>query len=246
VIHFISDLHLSPLTPGVTRIFLDFLSGRARQAGHLYILGDLFEAWAGDDCIDDPQDPFNRTIVEALRALTDSGVELSLMHGNRDFLLGEEFATRCGARLLADPHILSLPSWQFILSHGDELCTDDTSYMAFRAQVRTQEWSTAFLSKSLDERKNIAAALRQQSEIAKRETLKRAHQIMDLNPGATDDFLRQHGYATFIHGHTHHPATHDHMVDGIHVERWVLADWHDERGESLVWDGQHLTREFHH
>ena len=245
MILFISDLHLSPLTPGITRIFLDFLGGRARQAEHLYILGDFFEAWAGDDCIDDPLDPFNREIVKALRSLTDHGVGLSMMHGNRDFLLGEEFAARCGARLLAAPHILSLPSWQFVLSHGDELCTDDSGYMAFRAQVRSEEWRRAFLAKPLEERKNIAAALRQQSENAKNEKLKQAQQIMDLNPGATDDFLRQHGFATFIHGHTHRPATHDHLVDGIHVERWVLADWHDEQGESLAWDGHRLTREFH-
>jgi len=243
VIHFVSDLHLSPLTPGVTRIFLDFLRDRARAAEHLYILGDLFEVWPGDDCIDDPQDTFNGGIVNALRALSDSGVGLSVMHGNRDFLLGEEFASRSGARLLPDPYVLSLPAWQFVLSHGDELCTDDSDYLAFRTQVRTREWRASFLRKPLEERKNIAAALRQQSENSKREKLKLAPNVMDLNPGATDDFLRQHGYATFIHGHTHHPATHDHMIDGIHVERWVLADWHEDRGESLVWDGDRLARE---
>ena len=243
MIHFISDLHLSPLTPGVTRIFLDFLRDRARGAEHLYILGDLFEVWPGDDCIDDPQDTFHSGIVNALRALSDSGVGLSVMHGNRDFLLGEEFASRSGARLLPDPYVLSLPAWQLVLSHGDELCTDDSDYLAFRTQVRTREWRASFLGKPLEERKNIAAALRQQSENSKREKLKLAQNVMDLNLGATDDFLRQHGYATFIHGHTHHPATHDHMIDGIHVERWVLADWHEDRGESLVWDGYRLARE---
>lgn len=243
VIHFISDLHLSPQAPGATHLFLDFLRNRARGADHLYILGDLFEVWSGDDCIDDPQDAFNREIVDALRALTDSGVGLSIMHGNRDFLLGDGFAARAGARLIPDPYILSLPSWQFVLSHGDSLCTDDSAYLAFRAQVRTREWQTAFLAKSLDERKAIAATLRRQSEEAKREKSGQTTYVMDLNPGATDDFLRAHGYATFIHGHTHRPATHDHMIDGIHVERWVLADWHDNRGETLIWDGKHLVRE---
>lgn len=243
MIHFISDLHLSAQTPGVTRIFLDFLRNQARNAEHLYILGDLFEAWPGDDCIDDPDDTFNRVVVDALRVLTETGVALSVMHGNRDFLLGEEFANRSGARLLRDPHILTVPGWQFVLSHGDLLCTDDKEYQAFRAQVREPSWRSFFLKKPLTERKAIAAALRQQSENSKREKLKQPLNLMDLNPGATDDFLRKHGYATFIHGHTHRPATHDHLVDGIHVQRWVTSDWHENRGECLTWDGQSLLRE---
>lgn len=240
MILFISDLHLSPQTPGVTRIFLDFLGGRARAAEQLIILGDLFEAWPGDDCIGDPDEPFNAQIVDALRALTDAGVALSVMHGNRDFLLGDEFAARSGARLLNDPYVLSLPAWQFVLSHGDALCTDDRDYVAFRKQVRDPLWRAAFLAKPLAERKAIASALRQQSESSKKD---KAQYLMDLNPGGTEDFLREHGYATFIHGHTHRPATHDHIVDGIHVERWVMADWHEDRGECLNWDDHQLTRE---
>ena len=240
---FISDLHLSPQAPGVTRIFLDYLAGRARRAEHLYILGDLFEVWVGDDGIDDPEDGFSRQIVSALRALTDSGVGLSVQHGNRDFLLGDQFAARTGARLLPDPFVLSLPTWQFVLSHGDLLCTDDTDYQAFRAQVRDPAWRSAFLAKPLAERKAIAAALRQQSENAKQAKINPAQRyLMDLNPRATDDFLRAHGYATFIHGHTHLPAKHDHLVDGIHVERWVLTDWHEDQGECLCWDGERLER----
>ena len=240
---FISDLHLSPQAPGVTRIFLDFLGGRARNAEHLYILGDLFDVWVGDDGIDDPDDGFNRQIVSALRALTDSGVKLSVLHGNRDFLLGEEFAARSGARLLPDPFVLSLPTWQFVLSHGDLLCTDDTDYQAFRTQVRDPAWRNVFLAKPLAERKAIAAALRQQSENAKQAKANPSQRyLMDLNPSATDDFLRAYGYATFIHGHTHLPAQHDHLVDGIHVERWVIADWQEDRGECLSWDGERLER----
>jgi len=242
VILFISDLHLTPQAPRVTALFLTFLAGLARDAEQLYILGDLFEAWPGDDCIDDPENAFNRQIVDALRQLTESGVELSVMHGNRDFLLGEQFAARTGARLLTDPHVLSLPTWQFVLSHGDQLCTDDIDYQHFRTQVRAPAWCAAFLDKPLAERKAIAANLRRQSEEIKREKLGQP-QLMDLNPAATDDFLREHGYATFIHGHTHRPATHDHLVDGIHVERWVLSDWHDNHGDCLCWDGQALNRQ---
>lgn len=244
MIHFISDLHLSPHTPGVTRIFLDYLGGSARSAEQLFVLGDLFEAWPGDDAIDDAGEALNKTIVEALSALSEAGTRLHLMHGNRDFLLGEEFATRCGAQLLPDPYVLTLPEWQFVLSHGDSLCTDDREYQTFRAQVRSVEWRRAFLGKPLPERKAIAQALRQKSEESKNEKLQHAQSyLMDLNAAATDDFLRDHGYATFIHGHTHHPATHDHLVNGIHVERWVLADWHEQRGEYLCWDGKRLRRE---
>ena len=240
---FISDLHLAPQTPGVTRIFLDFLGGRARHAEHLYILGDLFEVWVGDDCIDDPEDGFNRQIVSALRALTDAGVGISIQHGNRDFLLGDGFAARTGARLLPDPFVLSLPTWQFVLSHGDLLCTDDIDYQAFRTQVRDPAWRSAFLAKPLAERKAIAAALRQQSENAKQAKANPSQRyLMDLNPRATDDFLRAHGYATFVHGHTHLPAKHDHLVDGIHIERWVMTDWQENQGECLCWDGERLER----
>ncbi|MFZ2852481.1 MAG: UDP-2,3-diacylglucosamine diphosphatase [Rhodocyclaceae bacterium] len=240
MILFISDLHLAPQTPGVTRIFLDFLGGRARAAEQLFILGDLFEAWPGDDCIDDPADDFTAGIVDALHALSAAGVAISLLHGNRDFLLGDAFAAHSGARLIADPYVLSLPTWQFVLSHGDALCIDDADYQAFRAQVRDPAWRAAFLAKPLAERKAIASALRRQSETSKQD---KAQSLMDLNAGATEDFIRANGYATFIHGHTHHPATHDHIVDGIHVERWVLADWHEEYGECLCWDGASLRRE---
>lgn len=244
MIHFISDLHLSPDSPGITRIFLDYLGGPARSAEQLFILGDLFEAWPGDDAIDDAGETLGRSIVDSLQSLSSSGVRLRLMHGNRDFLLGAEFARRSGTELLPDPYVLTLPEWQFVLSHGDMLCTDDRDYQAFRTQVRSPVWQCAFLDKSLVERKAIATSLRQQSERSKHEKLQHAQSyLMDLNAAATDDFLRDHGYATFIHGHTHHPATHDHLIDGIHVERWVLADWHEERGEYLSWDGCRLQRE---
>ena len=237
MIFFVSDLHLSPRSPGATRLFLQFLAGRAREAEELYILGDLFEAWIGDD---DSGDPFNAEVVAALRAASDAGLRISVMHGNRDFLLGDGFSAATGARLLGDPHLLSTPEWQFVLSHGDALCLDDATYMAFRAQVRNPAWQAALLAKPLGERRAIAAHMREVSESSQRD---KDNPYSDLQAAATDDFLREHGYVTFIHGHTHQPATHDHIVDGIHVERWVLADWHEERGECLVWDGEALHRE---
>ena len=236
MILFISDLHLSPRSPGATRLFLDFLAGPARQAEALYILGDLFEAWVGDDDLDTPD---NAPIIAALRAAAEAGLAIHIQHGNRDFLLGDGFAVASSAALLPDPYILSTPEWQFVLSHGDALCIDDAEYQAFRRQVRTPGWQASFLAKPLPERRALAAHMRKQSEQGKQD---KAAYLMDLNPGETDDFLRQHGYATFIHGHTHRPATHDHIVDGIHVERWVLADWHEDRGEYLAWDGEALQR----
>ncbi len=218
-------------------MFLQFLGARARQADALFILGDLFEAWVGDD---DCTEPFNAGIIAALRAASDSGLKISVLHGNRDFLLGSDFCAASGVKLLNDPYILSTAEWQFVLSHGDALCLDDAEYMAFRAQVRHPEWQAALLAKPLVERRAIAAHMREVSESSQRN---KEIPCTDLQPAATDDFLREHGYATFIHGHTHQPAKHDHIVDGIHVERWVLSDWHEDRGECLIWDGEALRRE---
>ena len=237
MIFFISDLHLSPRSPGATRLFLQFLKGRARQADALFILGDLFETWIGDD---DSADPFNTEILAALRAASDSGLKISALHGNRDFLLGTDFTAASAVKLLHDPYILSTAEWQFVLSHGDALCLDDTAYMAFRTQVRNPEWQAGLLAKPLAERRAIAAHMRELSESSQRG---KDSPYTDLQAAATDDFLREHGYATFIHGHTHQPAKHDHIVDGIHVERWVLADWHEAQGECLIWDGETLRRE---
>ncbi len=242
MIHFISDLHLSPQAPGVTRIFLAYLAGFARSSRHLYILGDLFEAWPGDDCIDDPEDAYPGEIVTALRELSTAGTRLSIMRGNRDFLLGEDFATRCAAEILPDAHRISLDDTRFVLAHGDALCTDDSDYQRFRHQIRTTEWQASFLAKPLTERKAIAADLRRRSEEAKREKMQRDKYVMDLNPAVIEDFLRENGHATFIHGHTHRPARHFHHLDGLCIERWVLSDWHEERGEVLCWNGHQLDR----
>lgn len=239
MIHFLSDLHLSSATPDISRLFLAYLAGPARCAGRVFILGDLFEAWPGDDALDDPADDSAQHAAEALRALSDSGTSIAIQHGNRDFLLGAEFVRRAGARLLPDPFVLDLPTRSFVLSHGDLLCTDDAEYQAFRAQVRQPYWSEVFLRRPLAERQIIATAMRQQSEASKHE---KSQQAMDVNLAATDDFLREHRYATLIHGHTHRPDRHVHHVDGVAVERWVLADWHATRGEYLAWDGETLSR----
>lgn len=243
MIHFISDLHISSQSPGVARRFLHYLENSAIQVQQLFILGDFFEAWPGDDCIDDPGEQLNREIVCALKKLSDAGVSVSVMHGNRDFLLGATFAKRSGATLIADPHEFSVPTAKFVLSHGDALCTADHEYQAFRATVRQQDWQTSFLSRPLVERKAIAAAMRQQSERAKEDKLRQQHTyLMDIDVVATEDFLRRHEATFFIHGHTHRPAQHVHRVDNRTIERWVLADWSEDRGEALCFDGQGLYR----
>ena len=236
MILFVSDLHLSPRSPGATALFLRFLAGRARQAEALYILGDLFEVWVGDDIAD----PYHAAIIAALRAASEAGLKIYLMHGNRDFALGQAFATAAGASLLPDPCDLALPEWSFVLSHGDALCLDDPEYVAYRAKVRDPVWLQKMLARPRIFRRLLGRYIRWRSS---RRKLAQGTIYADLNPAATDDFIRAHGYATFIHGHTHQAATHDHMVDGIHVERWVLADWHEDRGECLVWNGERLKRE---
>ena len=216
---FVSDLHLCPTRPAINQTFFGFLRGPAAQAEALYILGDLFEYWAGDD--DD--DPFNASILSALHALSDSGVALYLMHGNRDFLIGERFTAACGAKLLPDPTLIDLYGTRTLLMHGDTLCTDDVRYLEFRAKVRGPQWQHQFLAQTLDQRQQIIAGLR--SENAAEKTLK-TEEIMDATPAGIETALRAHGYPRMIHGHTHRPALHQHVVDGRRCERWVLADWY--------------------
>ena len=250
MIRFISDLHLSPDTPRLLGLFDHLLrqSRLARQQGkaqQLYILGDLFDTWIGDDdgSPSNPEaTPCHVNVVRSLRTTTLAGVEIFLLHGNRDFLLGEHFAAITGVRLLPDPYVLNTSQWQYALTHGDSLCTGDTAYQAFRKQARDPQWQHKFLAHPIQERRNIAEQIRAQSESNKLK--KRTQQasnpandidIMDVHPGATEDFLRTHGYATLIHGHTHRPAKHQHIVDGILTERLVLADWRENEayGECL-------------
>lgn len=226
---FISDLHLSEDRPEINRLFFEFLQVRATRASALYILGDLFEYWAGDD---DCDEPFNKSVIDALARLSGSSVAVSFMHGNRDFLAGAVFAQRAGLTIISDPTPVSLFGVPTLLSHGDTLCTDDHEYMMFREQVRSVQWAADFLAKPLRERKAIIGGLRRQSEDEKRS---KASSIMDVNTDAVEALLRASGYPRLIHGHTHRPARHEHLVDGHVCERWVLADWY-KHGSVLVCD----------
>jgi UDP-2,3-diacylglucosamine hydrolase len=231
---FVSDLHLAEERPQTTAAFLAFLTGPARGVPALYILGDLFEYWAGDD---DGDAPLNRQIADALRDLATTGTVIHFIAGNRDFLLGDAYAARAGMQRLPDPCPLRLGERNVLLSHGDTLCTDDLAYQAYRRQVRAPAWQAAFLARPLAERKAFIDSLRNHSEEAKRE---KAMAIMDVNGAAVDALLREHRYPTLIHGHTHRPAHHEHLVDGHRCDRWVLADWHDT-APYLAFDGERFT-----
>ena len=221
---FISDLHLQEERPEITRAFFAFLDAHARQADQLYILGDFFEVWIGDDCITD----FQKEIIDALKALSQS-CDLFFMHGNRDFLIGDHFANLAGACLLNDPSVITLNGTPTLLSHGDALCLDDQAYQQFRAMVRNPDWQQEFLAKPLEERLAIARQLRDKS---REETAEKSDEITDVSPGEVIRTMTAHGCPRMIHGHTHRPACHSLTLtnaDGAHVpgERMVLGDWGD-------------------
>ncbi|MEJ2685689.1 MAG: UDP-2,3-diacylglucosamine diphosphatase [Gammaproteobacteria bacterium] len=223
---FISDLHLDPERPVITELFLDFLAGPARGCDALYILGDLFEAWVGDD--DDS--PTLQPVLEALADCTGAGLPVSVMTGNRDFLIGEGFTARTGCRLLPDPSVVDLYGEPTLLMHGDTLCTDDLEYQQFRRLVRDPAWQRQFLAKPLEERRQMAAGLR---ETSRQRTAHKAVDIMDVNHEAVLSALREHHVRRLIHGHTHRPATHELTVDGAPATRIVLGDWYEQG--SVLW-----------
>jgi UDP-2,3-diacylglucosamine hydrolase len=224
---FISDLHLDPVQPAIARQFLRFLKEEARRASHLYVLGDLFEVWLGDD---DP-DPAAREIVAALRNLTDAGVPCSFMHGNRDFLVGERFARETGCRLLRDGTIVDMHGERVLLMHGEVLCTDDHSYPRLRRIVRNPLTQWIFRHMSLDRRRRLAQRLREGSRM---HVGGAAPEIMDVNAQAVTAALRHAGVRTLVHGHTHRPAIHMLDLDGTAAKRIVLGDWHSQ-GSVLEW-----------
>lgn len=234
---FIADLHLCAERPQTTRIFQDFLRRTATQAESLYILGDLFEFWAGDD---DLTDPHQAGVASALAEVNRGGTAVFIMHGNRDFLMGDNFAQTSQSRIIPDPTLIDLYGTPTLLTHGDTLCSGDTAYLAFRDKVREPSWQSTFLARPLAERKAEIAALRQRSETDK--SLK-SEAEMDAQPDAIAAALREHGYPRLIHGHTHRPAHHLHQVDGHDCERWVLDSWHDQ-GSYLHCDasGCHTVR----
>lgn len=218
---FISDLHLTAGDAETTRRFVEFMEGPARTARELYILGDLFEAWIGDDDDDQRLEP----IVVALRRLTDSGVACALMHGNRDFLIGPRFCAAAGTRLLGDYERIMLDGQPILLTHGDLLCTDDTRYMTLRSELRSKAWQRDFLAKPLAERRQIASDLRQLSatEIAAKDEY-----IMDVNQTAVESTMREHDVTLLVHGHTHRPAVHRFDLNGRPAARVVLGAWYHE------------------
>ncbi len=226
---FISDLHLAAERPHINRQFFDFVENAAPSAQALYILGDLFEYWAGDD---DTESPINAEVARALAQLTQRGVPVFLMHGNRDLLIGQAFADRCGARLINDPTVVDLYGARTLLMHGDTLCTSDIDYQKFRLYARNPENQSRFLAQPLAARREQMLGMRAQSNASKGE---KSAEIMDVTLAAVEQALREHGYPRLIHGHTHRPARHAHGVDGRECERWVLADWY-ERGSYLRCD----------
>lgn len=218
---FISDLHLCDQRPAITALFLDFLAREARAADALYILGDLFEYWLGDEAASQPA---HRPIMDGLRAAS-LHVPIRVMHGNRDFLMGAGFERASGCRLIPDPTRIGLYGTPALLMHGDALCTADAEHMAFRAMVRDEKWQREFLTKPVAEREEIARQYRAYSKMA---TSKKSPEIMDVTPEAVEAVMRQHHVLHLIHGHTHRPREHSLILDGKAAKRVVLGDWYEQ------------------
>jgi UDP-2,3-diacylglucosamine hydrolase len=210
---------------------MHFMQQVAPQAEALYILGDLFEFWAGDDDIDDP---LHQQVTQAMRSLATGGTRLFIMHGNRDLLMGKTLAQTANATLLEDPTLINLYGTATLLTHGDALCTDDIAYQVFRNQVHDASWQQSFLAQPLEQRKMQITQMRTRSENEKQQ---KNSIIMDVNAESVADLLREHNYPRLIHGHTHHLMHCLHHVDGHTCERWVLGDW-NKTGNTLRCDDQ--------
>jgi UDP-2,3-diacylglucosamine hydrolase len=223
---FVSDVHLDASAPEAIEQFLDFLKVHARKAEALYILGDLFETWVGDD----DADPAKARVSSALRELTATGVAVFIIHGNRDFLLGQDFCRRTGCTLLEDPTIVELDGESVLLTHGDALCTDDHAYQALRSSVRTPDWQRRFLGLPLHARERLAHQARAGSQAHTSRVVK---EIMDVNPQAVATSFRALSVRRMIHGHTHRPAVHDTVIDGASAQRIVLGAWYEQG--SYLW-----------
>ena len=225
---FVSDLHLDPARPEITALFLRFLQREAASADALYILGDLFEAWVGDD---DPSTT-GQQVADGLRRLADAGVPVYFVHGNRDFLVGQDYAGRAGMRILPDPAVVSLYGEPVLVMHGDLLCTDDHAYQAFRAQTRDPHWQAMFLAQPLAARQAFAAQARQASMSRQQDMIDgdRAsfEAVTDVNPQAVEATLARFGVATLVHGHTHRPAMHAVRIGDREGRRIVLGDWYEQ------------------
>jgi len=233
---FISDLHLRPIRPATTQRFLNFLEHRAAGVESLYILGDLFDAWVGDD---DPSPP-NNAVKRSLKQLTNSGTAVYFQHGNRDFLIGERFIQETGIKLLGDYTLICLYGTQTLLTHGDLLCTDDIPYLEFRAKTRKPDWRQNVLAKPLILRLLYARWYRLRSYFHKR---KKTQDIMDVNQKTVEKVMRDYNVTRLIHGHTHRPAVHEICINGVTAQRFVLDQW-DQCGSVLRWnpDGYRMER----
>ncbi|AMO99917.1 UDP-2,3-diacylglucosamine hydrolase [Collimonas arenae] len=239
---FISDLHLQAAHPRTTQAFLDFLQGQAKHAQQLYLLGDLFEYWAGDD---DLETPYNREIAEAIRQVSDAGVQVFWIAGNRDFLVGDTFARAAGLTLLPDPSVIHVAGRSLAIAHGDAQCTDDLAYMQFREQVRQPQWQQQFLALPLAQRKAIIAGVRKESQEEQRH---KSMEIMDVNAAAIDTLFDTTATSTLIHGHTHRPACHKSGAGDNARTRYVLPDWEydvkAQRGGWIAIDADGVIRRF--
>jgi UDP-2,3-diacylglucosamine hydrolase len=222
---FISDLHLDDTRPESSRLFEQFIQEEALQAEALYILGDLFEYWIGDDM----QSDISRSVAKALSGLSDAGIPCYFMHGNRDFLLGSEYASQCGLTLLPESVVIDLYGTQTLLLHGDTLCTDDTAYQELRLKVRNKQWQSWFLSQTIDER---IALMLQARDGSRNHQSNISIEIMDANQDAVCRTFAQHGVSSMIHGHTHRLAIHEHAEEQGAARRVVLGDWY--QSGSLV------------
>jgi UDP-2,3-diacylglucosamine hydrolase len=218
---FISDLHLDAARPDITALFLRFLHDEAGRAEALYILGDLFEAWVGDD---EPGEPAT-SVREALRRVVDGGTPVFVMRGNRDFLFGPRFAAETRIRLLPDPAVINLYGEPTLLMHGDLLCSDDAAYQSFRAMVRSPAWQEDFLAKPLVARQEFAAKARAASQQHQAGAME---SIMDVSAASVEATMAQHGVTRLIHGHTHRPAIHPITVNQRRAQRIVLGDWYTQ------------------
>jgi len=225
---FVSDVHLNRTRANIVRAFIEFLGQKARHADALFILGDLFDEWLGDD--DD--EPPHAEVSDALAALTAAGVPLSVVHGNHDFLLGKKFAKRIGCTLLGDHTVIDNYGTPTLIMHGDTLCTRDVKYQNFRKMTRNPITQKMFLSMSLAKRAEKAANIRHESS---KDTALKSDEIMDVTPRTVDEVMRKHGVRHVIHGHTHRPAIHDFTLDGREATRIVLGDWY-EQDSVLIWD----------
>ncbi len=222
---FLSDIHLCESRPSITDAFVSFLNKVTNEVDALYILGDLFEYWIGDDSNQ------HENVIEALKKLTDRHIQVFLMHGNRDFLIGSAFEKKTGAVLLNDPILVEIFGKKILLCHGDTLCTDDIEYQSFRDKIRSESWKDEFLKKYLSERVSIANEFRKESELNKK---KKSLEIMDVNLDEVNRTLIQFNYPDFlIHGHTHRPNQHSINLDGHQIQRIVLGDWY-EQGSYLI------------